>query len=114
MFTYNKLDIVFQALAHQTRRMILDIIKTNPGCSVGELSAYFDVSRIAIMNHLSVLEKAGLITSEKQGRVRHLYINIAPLQMIYERWTDEYSSYFASQITDIKKSAEQTHKKKGK
>ena len=115
MLTYNNMDMVFQALAHQSRRNILDIVKTKPGCSVGELATHFDVSRIAVMNHLGVLEKAGLITSEKQGRTRHLYINIGPLQMIYERWTDEYSSYFAAQMTDIKKSAEHAHKrKKGK
>lgn len=104
--------MTFQALAHKTRRTILDIIKTTPGCSVGELAKHFDVSRIAIMNHLGVLEKAGLITSEKDGRSRRLYINVAPLQVIYERWTDEYSSYFATQMIDIKKSAEQNHRSK--
>jgi len=104
------MDMVFQALAHETRRAILDIIKTKPGCSVGALAANFDVSRIAVMNHISILEKAGLINSEKRGRSRHLYINVAPLQMIYERWTDEYSSYWAGQMTDIKQAAEAKHK----
>lgn len=113
MFTYQDTDSVFHALAHETRRTILDIVKSDPGCSVGELAGHFDVTRIAVMNHLTVLERARLITSEKSGRTRHLYINVAPLQIIYDRWTDDYSSYFARQMTDIKRAAEITHKGKG-
>ena len=113
MITYQSSDAVFQALAHESRRRILDIVKFQPGCSVGVLANHFDVSRIAVMNHLTVLERAGLITSEKTGRTRHLYINIAPLQMIYDRWTDDYSGYFAQQLTGIKYAAELAHKKTG-
>lgn len=111
MYTYNDMDAVFQALAHETRRTILDIVKAKPGCNVGELAREFDVSRIAIMNHLTVLEKAGLILSEKQGRSRCLYINLAPLQMIYDRWTDKYSAFWNSQMKDIKYAAEKKHAK---
>jgi len=103
MFTYNDSDAV----------KILDIVKSKPGCSVGALAAHFDVSRIAVMNHLTVLERAGLITSEKVGRSRQLFINVAPLQMIYDRWTDDYSGYFAQQLTGIKYAAELSHKKTG-
>lgn len=106
------MDNVFQALAHETRRTILDIVNARPGCNVGELAKEFDVSRIAIMNHLAVLEKAGLIISEKQGRSRCLYMNIAPLQMIYDRWTDKYSAFWARQMMDIKYAAEQKSKEK--
>ncbi|CAG0911431.1 unnamed protein product, partial [Cyprideis torosa] len=69
------MDAVFQALAHTTRRQILDIVRDKAGLSVGELARHFDVSRIAVMNHLAVLEKAGLIISEKTGRTRKLYLN---------------------------------------
>lgn len=110
MITYNDMDAVFQALAHETRRTILDIVKQRSGLNVGQLAQEFDVSRIAIMNHLAVLEKAGLIISEKQGRSRCLYVNIAPIQMIYDRWTDEYSGYWASQMTHIKHAAETKHR----
>lgn len=110
MITNNNLDAVFQALAHETRRTILDVVKVRSGCKVGELAREFDVSRIAIMNHLAVLEKAGLIISEKDGRSRRLYLNAAPLQMIYDRWTDQYSAYWASKMTDIKYAAEQKFK----
>ncbi|MCH2457462.1 MAG: helix-turn-helix domain-containing protein [Henriciella sp.] len=85
---------------------MLDILKARPGVSVGELAKAFDVSRIAVMNHLSVLEKAGLIISEKQGRTRHLYLNAVPIRMIQERWLDAYSEPFAGRVTSIKALAE--------
>ena len=100
------MDAVFAALAHETRRRILDLLIEKPGAGVGEIAAEFDVSRIAIMKHLTVLEDAQLIVSEKHGRTRRLYFNAAPIQMIYDRWTDEYSSYWASKITRLKYLAE--------
>lgn len=100
------MDAVFQALAHETRRQMLDIVRNEPGIGVGALAAAFDVSRIAIMKHLTSLEQAGLIVSEKDGRMRRLYFNAAPIQMIYDRWTTEYSAYWAGRLTRIKYLAE--------
>lgn len=102
----DQLDSVFAALAHETRRRILDLLRDQPGAVVGEIASEFDVSRIAIMKHLQVLEDAGLITSEKSGRVRRLYFNAAPIRMIHDRWTDEFSGYWASEITRLKYAAE--------
>ena len=65
---------------------------------MGELASGFDVSRIAMMNHISVLTRVGLITSEKTGRTRHLYLNAVPLQLIYERWIDGYSGHWLDRI----------------
>ncbi|MGB7335553.1 MAG: helix-turn-helix transcriptional regulator [Salaquimonas sp.] len=111
----DELDAVFQALAHITRRQILDLVRASPGISVGVLAGEFDVSRIAVMNHLAVLEKAGLIISEKDGRSRMLYINAMPIQEIYDRWTDTYSAYWSSRMNLIKSAAEAvaTPKKRG-
>lgn len=105
------MDQVFAALAHSTRREILDRLRDNPGISVGELASAFDVSRIAVMNHISVLTQAGLITSEKKGRTRHLYLNAMPLQLIYERWIDGYSSHWLDRMSLIKHAAEAAAKK---
>ena len=64
------------------------------------------------MNHISVLENARLVVSEKDGRTRRLYLNIIPIQMIYDRWGDDYSQHWASNLTTIKYAAEQAAKKK--
>ena len=106
MITNDDMDLVFHALAHQTRRRILDLVRDKPGQSVGELAKAFDVSRIAIMNHLKVLEEASLITSQKDGRSRRLYLNAMPIQAIHERWIDGFSAYWADRLSFIKQAAE--------
>ncbi|NKC01206.1 MAG: helix-turn-helix domain-containing protein [Pseudomonadales bacterium] len=106
MITKNDEDAVFQALAHVVRRTILDLVQENPGQTVGELASKFDVSRIAVMNHLAVLESAGLIVSEKEKRSRRVYLNPMPIQLIYDRWTDQYSAYWSDRVASIKYKAE--------
>ena len=106
MLNDRDMDAVFQALAHKSRRRMLDIVKEEPGIGVGALAAGFDVSRIAVMKHLTVLEEASLIVSEKNGRTRRLYFNAAPIQMIHDRWTTDYSAYWAGELTRIKYLAE--------
>ncbi len=96
------MDAVFRALASESRRRILDIVKDRPGCSVNHVAGFFDESRINVMKHLRVLEEAGLVHSEKQGRTRKLYFNCVPIQMIHERWTTEYSAMWAGRLTRVK------------
>jgi DNA-binding transcriptional ArsR family regulator len=109
MFDDQDMDAVFQALGNQSRRRMLDIVKGEPGIGVGALASEFDVSRIAVMKHLAVLEEANLVVSEKDGRTRRLYFNAAPIQMIHDRWTTEYSAYWAGEVTRIKYLAEARH-----
>ena len=42
------------------------------------------------------------VFGEKDGRDRRLYFNAMPIQMVYDRWTTEYSSFWASRLMDIK------------
>ncbi|MEM8876946.1 MAG: helix-turn-helix domain-containing protein [Pseudomonadota bacterium] len=62
------------------------------------------------MAHLSVLERANLIVSEKDGRTRKLYLNAVPIQQIHQRWTDSFSEQFASRVTTLKQAAEHAAK----
>lgn len=96
------MDQLFHALAHRARRKILDLVRNHPGCSVNQVCAHFEVSRIAIIKHLRVLEATQLILVQKVGRRRALYFNAVPIQLIYDRWTSEYSGFWASQATDLK------------
>lgn len=106
MIDARDMDLLFQALAHASRRRILDIVKAKPGIAVGALASRFDSTRIAVMKHITVLEQAGLLYSEKDGRTRRLYFNAVPIQMIYDRWTTEYSAYWTGQVAAIKYRAE--------
>lgn len=104
----DSMDSIFGAMAHPSRRRILDIVRQSAGCSVNDVASYFDISRIAVMKHLRVLEDAGLLISEKEGRTRRLYFNAIPIQMIYDRWTTEYSALWASKLTRLKYAVEGT------
>ena len=110
MLDDHDMDAVFQALGNVSRRRMLDIVKQRPGIAVGALASEFDVSRIAVMKHLAVLEGAGLVVYDNDGRARRLYFNAVPIQMIHERWTTEYSAYWAGQVTRIKYIAETRHR----
>jgi len=113
MFTDEQMSRTFAALAHTSRREMLDHLRDRPGMTVGELAAQFDVTRIAVMNHLKVLQDAGLVISEKDGRARRLYMNAVPIQAIYERWTDTFSAHWLDRMSLIKATAEAVAKTKG-
>ncbi|MFK7862638.1 MAG: ArsR/SmtB family transcription factor [Pseudohongiellaceae bacterium] len=99
-------DAVLQALSHSDRRKILDIVRNEPGCTVSRVVEQFETSRVAIMRHLNVLYDCKLLLHEKVGRSRHLYLNIVPIQLIYDRWTDEYGSFWSGKMADIKYTVE--------
>ncbi len=98
----DSMDLVFHALSSPVRRKLLDLIHHQPGQSVNELCAHFEVSRIAIMKHLGVLEASQLIVLQRKGRRREIYFNVIPIQMIYDRWTSEYSQFWAAKAIDLK------------
>jgi predicted transcriptional regulator len=98
----DEMDAVFAALANASRRRILDILKKEPGCNVNRVCEFFDIGRIAVMKHLDALEAANLVISDKVGRERLLYFNPVPIHMIYDRWTTEFSAYWAGQLAQMK------------
>lgn len=101
-----ELDAVFLALASSTRRQLLDRIAAEPGITLGQLVQGFAMSRIGLLKHLNSLQQAGLVLSEKVGRERPLYFNPVPLQLIHERWDDQYRGFWANQLTRLKYAVE--------
>jgi DNA-binding transcriptional ArsR family regulator len=63
------LDRMFHALADSTRRAMVERLARSPA-SVSELAQPFEMSMPAIVQHLKVLAEAGIVTSQKTGRVR--------------------------------------------
>jgi DNA-binding transcriptional ArsR family regulator len=78
------LDLTFQALADSTRRAILVELARGPG-SVSKLARPLAMSLPAVMQHLAVLEGAGLVRSVKVGRVRTCRIEPRALS-VAEQW----------------------------
>jgi len=75
---------VFHALADPTRRAILERLSSGPvstPMSVSRLAEPFDMSLAAVMQHLQILEEAGLVVTEKTGRVRSCRIESAGLNV---------------------------------
>ena len=101
-----ELDALFHALAHPIRRDIVDRLVEQPGQNLRTLAIGFDVSRIAILKHLKVLAAARLVISRKQGRQRLHYFNAIPLQQVMARWTDDYASFWAGRMADVKERVE--------
>lgn len=66
---------VFEALASTPRRKILAYL-AHAELSAGEIASRFNISKPAVSQHLSVLENAGLVTSEKRGQ--YVYYRLAP------------------------------------
>ena len=83
---------VYRALADPTRRAILDELTERTGqtlfeiCSRLVMNHGLSSSRQAISQHLDVLEAAGLVTTEREGRYKFHYIDTTPLEEISERW----------------------------
>lgn len=80
------LDRVFHALADPARRAMIERLSRGPA-PVSELARPLPMSLPAAMQHLGVLEAAGLVRSEKIGRVRTCAIEPQALTQI-ERWID--------------------------
>ncbi|MEH6646444.1 winged helix-turn-helix domain-containing protein [Sulfitobacter sp.] len=55
-----------QWLAHEAHRAVLNRLRDRFGSAAGKLATQFDVSRIAVMNHLRLLTEAGLVASPKE------------------------------------------------
>lgn len=100
------LDLMFQALADPTRRLILERLTKGPA-TVSQLAAPFAMSLPAVVQHLGVLEGSGLVRTEKIGRVRTCRIEpiamrtaedwIGERRTIWEKRLDRLGSYLAQQ-----------------
>lgn len=87
MLQYQPLDLAFHALSDPTRRAMVERLSRGP-LSVSDLAAPLPMSMSAVVQHLKVLETAGLTTSEKCGRVRTCSLQPEALSPA-ERWLND-------------------------
>jgi DNA-binding transcriptional ArsR family regulator len=78
------LDLAFQALSDQTRREMVSRLAGGP-LSVSALAKPLSMTLPAVMQHLAVLESAGLVVSQKSGRVRTCRLETAAIARA-EQW----------------------------
>ncbi len=90
------LDETFYALADGTRRAMMERLARGPA-TVTDLARPFEMSLPAIMQHLRVLKNAGLVVSEKSGRVRTCRLALTPLNRA-EDWLNAQISEWQSRL----------------
>lgn len=103
-------DAVWRALANPHRRKILDLLTDGPR-TTGEVGERFeDLSRYAVMQHLGVLEEAGLVLVRRKGRERFNHLNPVPIREIYERWVSKFADAEAGALTSLRRHLHSTKK----
>lgn len=100
------MEQVFKALAHPSRRAVLDSLFQRDGQTLNALCACAGFTRQAMSKHLAVLEAAGLVVTDWRGRDKLHYLNAVPIQEISERWLDKYAARRAGAVTDLKNKLE--------
>ncbi|HWB58545.1 MAG TPA: metalloregulator ArsR/SmtB family transcription factor [Chthoniobacteraceae bacterium] len=100
MFTESKtLDATFSALSDSTRRRILKRLAAGD-TAVSDLAGPFKMTLPAVIKHLRVLEKAGLVKTTKEGRVRSVRIEAAPMRKANE-WLETYRIFWESSLDNL-------------
>jgi DNA-binding transcriptional ArsR family regulator len=84
------IDKVFKALAHPSRRELLDRLHARNGQTLSELCSGLNMARQSVTQHLGLLEEANLISVRRQGREKLHYFNPVPIHEIYERWIRKF------------------------
>jgi len=96
-------DLVFRALADESRRKLLDRLFQRDGQTLGEMSASLPkMTRFGVMKHLRVLEQAGSITTRRDGREKLHYLNAVPIRLIHDRWIGKYRKARAAALAELK------------
>ncbi len=103
------LDLVFKALADPTRRAVVERLGRGP-VATSELARPFAMTLPSFTEHLGVLERSGLVTSQKHGRVRTY--RLAPDRLaeashwldrqreVWEQRLDQLDDYLQSMADD--------------
>ncbi len=97
------MDEVFRAINDPSRRLLLDCLFEKDGQSVGEMSGHLpQMTRFGVMNHLRILEEAGLVATVREGRSKYHYLNPVPIRLIHDRWISKYAETTVGAMSGIK------------
>lgn len=96
---------VLTALADPTRRRILDALAAHGEATATVLAAELPVSRQAIVKHLAVLDKAGLVAGRREGREARFTVRPEGLGAT-ARWMDRIAADWDARLSVIKRLAE--------
>jgi DNA-binding transcriptional ArsR family regulator len=98
---------LFAALSDPTRRQVLDLLAARGEGSASALAAAMPVSRPAVIKHLTVLDRAGLVESRRRGREVLYSVRPEPLESA-ARWMATVAADWDQRLAALKRLAEKT------
>ena len=98
-------DEVFAALADPTRWRVLSLLAERGEGTATTLAGELPVSRVAVVKHLAVLDRAGLVASRRQGREVRYTVRPERLDAA-ARWMADIASQWDARLAAIKRLAE--------
>jgi DNA-binding transcriptional ArsR family regulator len=102
-------DASFAALSDATRRGVLEQLGLSDA-SITDLAEKFHMTLTGMKKHVGVLEQAGLVTTEKVGRVRTCSLSPRRLEEV-TAWIDRYHQLWASRFDELDKVVEELKQK---
>ncbi len=99
------IEPVLAALADPTRRQVLDLIAARDSATATTIAAELPVSRQAVVKHLAILEKAGLVAGSKEGREVRYIVRSERLDAA-SRWMADLATEWDARLARIKLLAE--------
>src|ERR1044071_5066368 len=107
----DRLDTALSALSHSSRRAILARLSNEGPARVTEIAEPFDMSLNAVSKHLKILEAAGLVTREVQGREHYIEFRGEPLRLV-STWVDYYERFWTQQLVRFEQHFKDKRKRK--
>jgi DNA-binding transcriptional ArsR family regulator len=108
-FLAEDVDTSFAALSDATRRGVLERL-AREDASITELAGTFRMSLTGMKKHVSVLEHAGLVVTEKVGRVRTCRMGVSRLDG-EAAWIERYRQLWAARFDELDKVVEESKQK---
>jgi DNA-binding transcriptional ArsR family regulator len=108
-YSSHALDSTFAALSDATRRGILARLARQGESSVSDLAAPYRMSLPAVSKHLRVLQNAGLISRQKDGRVHRCRLRAEPMKDT-AAWIEHYRQFWEAQLDSLARYLEDSTK----
>ena len=109
MVQYSHLDATFAAISDVTRRGVLERLGRSEA-SISELAEKFHMTLTGMKKHVGILEEAGLVATEKVGRVRTCRLGVRGLQE-EAAWIERYRQLWSARFDELDNVVEELKQK---
>jgi DNA-binding transcriptional ArsR family regulator len=108
-YSQTRFDVSFTALSDATRRGVLERL-ARADASISDLAETFGMTLTGMKKHVAVLEQAGLVSTEKIGRVRTCKLGLHRLEE-EAAWIDNWRQLWAARFDELDKIVEELKRK---